>query len=374
MSELLVKFNSDKAVMKATCNHSGTVYTVTPFIEFPLPAYIEYDDLGNEEEYLSFKLEVIANEGVQIKTVEYYDGLGNSVPFEVNFDKTIATYANYNQYTISGNLLEVFMEYEGGEPPIHEVAGFNHLYLVDKSIIHDLTNEIYGKGTVDDSLEKYMLNVIELPFEINTDIIGEEKKIVLGKLEYKTVASELKNDDMILNLGVVNVPEKYSNTYDYVDTEIFIHLPFTNTIRLDATYVIGCQISIEYVVNLYNGSTTLIIKSSKLGGDVVFNDSFNIGRNIPMVNRINGDIVNQTTVDSIYNNLYKAYIEVVRNVPYNKGIFEEETTINGTLVNELGFIKVNNIDLKTSATYRERNAIKSILESGVIIRENKSND
>lgn len=258
-------------------------------------------------------------------------------------------------------------------PPANSdgVTGFNHLYLLDKTILKSISKERFfaeeGDNVID--LAQYILNIVELPFEIDDSLKGLETPITLGRHLLETKAIELLDDEISINLGEIYVPNKYNNVYDYVNTDVYLHLPFSEKIKLDVEYVINETVGIHYIIDLYSGETTINITSTKIGGNIFHSQKIKIGRNIPFI-RKSGDVTGDTTSNNGLNNkIYQPFIEVIRNKPYElDNPFNDDITVKTKLINEKGYVVVDNILLNTNASLDEKNRIIRTLQSGVYIQ------
>lgn len=261
-----------------------------------------------------------------------------------------------------------------GQPPT-KISGFNHLYLVDNEKLGSLTKErfIITSGepisTIVIDLGQFIINILELPFTIPSDVLGNDDNIILGNNKLKTIATYITVDELVLNLGSITVPSKYDNSLDYMDTDVKLHLPYHEPIDLDVEYVINHTIELEYIIDLYSGDSTINVKSSKTG-KVIETKKFKLGRDIPFATATDNKRVNSLSdMQGINNHVDTAFIEVIRNKPNALNRFSNTVEIEGNLINEQGFIIVNEIDLKTSATLQEKNSIIQLLKNGVVINE-----
>ena len=145
-------------------------------------------------------------------------------------------------------------------------------------------------------------------------------------------------------------------------------LPFFDKIYLNSEYVIGQSLYIDYIVNLYTGYVTMNIKSS-FTDEIIDSKNSLISANIPFMqgtNVIGGFNNNSKNVIS------KAYVEIVRNIPYNVNTpFGKNVIEYGKLIDYNGYIECDNIQLNSSATNREKSDIATLLGKGVYINENK---
>lgn len=309
----------------------------------------------------TYDAEIILDEGYTFKNGYTVDGIGQSEPI------TNTTFTLYVQiYGVEE--IHVITEYHVVEPPTPNVSGFNHLYLVDKETLKSLAGERFATGsnsTVD--LGTFIINVLELPFKLDDSLKGVESNIVLGHTLAKTKAVELINDELVIDFEPIHVANKYNNSYDYMNTEIRLHVPFSNTIDLDVNYVVGYDIHVKYIVDLYSGEGTINISSSKIN-KVIHSETVKIGRSIPFI-RHNNDVVNSISLKSGVNNeLLSPYIEVIRNIPYHDDVFTNEVITYGQLNNVKGYVTVNNIILNSGATQQEKNEIVNLLRNGVYIK------
>ena len=319
----------------------------------------------------TYNMSVYAKDGYLIQSAGFVNSDGVWTTLDISDDKKTATVLNYEldkNITISvKTIVEQPNPPEGGDG----VSGFNHLYLVDKSILTKLSKERFTLSSNDELLDLgiYIVNILELPFSIGDDIKGLETQITLGNVLVETKAVELLDDELILNIGKITVPSKYNNSYDYLNTNVYLHLPFVKTIELDVDYVIDQTITIQYLIDLFTGDASIVIRSTKLDNEIVYNENVRIGKDIPFVTntgKIQGDLQKLT---SLNNQLFTAFIEVIRNKPYDvNNRFNDETTIQTQLINESGFVTVNKIILNSNATLQEKNKIEDILRNGVYIK------
>ena len=254
-----------------------------------------------------------------------------------------------------------------GSTPEREVTGFNRLYKVDKTILKEISGKRFAGGGVD--LAEYFINILELPFSLDETNLGEEQQIQLGSETIDVLATEIIKDSVRIDLGTIHVPKKYNNSYDYTNTTINLHLPFADSINLELEYVLGYDISIMYILDLYSGDMTTNVSSSRID-KVIHSKTSKIGREIPFIRRLGGNVTNQITSPSgVINDVLAPYVEVVRNKPYDEtNIFKTNMKVYDTLSNMVGYVSVNNIILSTDATTGEKDMILNHLRNGVYIK------
>lgn len=330
----------------------------------------------NESYYLmsgTWTVTLTALQGFTIIEASYKNNHGDETLFNLNEDKTIAT-ADVDFSTQDTTHTINVITGSSGDIPVYEVSGFNHVYLVDNKKLRKIMDErlVIESGDpnrrVAYDLGDFIINVLELPFPVLDDLKNIEKNIVLGKSELSVTSMELLSDFMVLDLGNITVPKKYNNSYDYLNTVAKLHLPFIDSIDLELEYVIGHTINVKYVIDFYSGNVTLNITSDKVD-KVFYSNNFSIGRNIPFITSNNRKIGSISDLRGLNNGVFNAFIEVIRNKPYEMdNHFNNDITVQTKLINETGYVVVNNAIINTSASLEEKKRIISLLNSGVFIR------
>lgn len=281
--------------------------------------------------------------------------------FEDSTDKTTLTTSisdGYN-YVLNDEYIAV--------KKVEKIGEFTRLYNPVESELTELA-KVRFKNDVD--MGQYITALFKIPFEIPTDLITEEKRnIVLGTFDTNVTANGLTTYNMIVDVGTITIPEKYENVYDYIDTECILNLPYFDKIYLSNEFVIGQTVRIEYIIDLYSGNATCNIYSSFTGG-IVESTNGVICCNIPFVQKTNNSVVG--LISNINKNIIDtAYIEVIRNKPYNvETVFGAETIDFGIIRDYTGYIEVSDVVLNSSATNEEKNEITDLLKEGVTINEN----
>lgn len=318
-----------------------------------------------------YRWEIKPIEGYRIDSASMsgYDSSGNMVveEFIVSDDGQVAYLENTNKSRLDNCDTSPYT------PPTPKVTGFNHIFNPTSDELSSFTKERFyvlgDTGTVVD-LGQFIINIIELPFSLPDEVLGEKEGIILGNRRITTESIKVTTDLLEFDLGEIHVPLKYNNGYDFVNTSTFLHLPFCDTFEISSEYVIGETVGFKYRIDLYSGDLIVNVTTSKING-VVHSENSKVGRNIPFIQSVNDAkiIGSQSTNLGTDNNIYKPFIEVIRNVPYEmNNPFVESTTKISQLKNETGYVVVSNIDLETVATLVEIDYIKSILSQGVFIK------
>ena len=328
----------------------------------------------------TYELEIVADDGYMFdveRTV--IKQLSATLDIEYNHDFTIGVAMVTLTDQFATNTVDVdtyTLEYEEPEPepePEKDVLGFNYVYRVDKEILRSIAGERFevyvgdGRAEIID-LGEFILNVLELPFTISDDVLGEEKLVVLGNVTLETYATEILTDKLEVDLGTIDVPATYNNSYDYLNTTVTLHLPYVESIELEPDFVIGETVNVSYTINLYTGETTVNISSSK--NEIIISRQVQIGREIPFMKAQSHEMMFSSRGSfGIDNKITTAFIEVSRNVPYKiDNAFDDNVVDYVQLKDVDGYVTVNEIKLESSATFQEKQEIKNILRNGVVIK------
>lgn len=325
----------------------------------------------NGEEITDDKIVTItANTGYTFKGVYTYKNLDTLFinQFAKNEEQTILTIdyvETWNSYDIDLN------SYYGATKESELVNTFVNLYRVTNSEMKQLAvaRFVDSEGTTVDYGE-FITQLYVLPFEISRDIIGERDNIILGNYDSKVESTMLIDSKLYINGGLITVPNKYNNVYDYLNTTCTLRLPFFNPIILDVDNVIDKTISIQYIVDLYSGNCTVNISSS-FTGEIIHSETTNIVTQIPFIQKQNNSMVNQLS-NANKNLIDNAFIEIVRNIPYYANdIFGKATIVFDTVGSVTGYCEISDIQLITTATNEEKEEIETLLKNGVFIKESE---
>lgn len=254
------------------------------------------------------------------------------------------------------------------------VAGANNLYKITKADLKQINIDRFVTiGTNPPSTIDYgtnILGVINLPFNINPDLIQDPELIKLGTHETTVTAPKIVTDKLYLDLGNIAVPMP-ENSLGFTNATALIHLPYANSLKLDINEVLGQIINVEYVIDLYNGNSYVNIKSNK-SDSIIASSSVDLGVNIPYSSMLgnNNTVYNSNMSLGGDNHVKAPYIEIIQNIPIlGNGFFTAPITAESTLNSEKGYIQVENINLNVKATSNEKDMILTALRSGVIIND-----
>lgn len=375
------------------------VYTASTIVGWTIPqtvintvnnnaATMYIDDVeavANQVVESGSEIKVVADDGFKFEWVdeqagkssvelEYYDpilGITTRLQFPLDATETIASAIYGGEFddvspNVVINITTVVAPVDESDPAI------NNVYIVDADIVEQVNLQRFvplAEGGVDD-YGVYILSLLQLPFEVDPALVAGSNAIKLGNRSLTTVAPQMTVDKVALNLGEITIPEVEGNSLDYTNVQTILHLPYMGSIVVDHRQVIGETLGIEYIVDVYNGSATVNLTSTKVDGEVFHSVNFELGIDIPFISEGQGQQLHNNLNRPIGDNHIRTpFIELVKNdavLPY--GFFTIPIVDEGVLLNETGYVVVENIDLKVSAISNEKEAIIRALSSGVIIK------
>lgn len=253
---------------------------------------------------------------------------------------------------------------------VETTGGFTNIYKADYTNLLKFSNEVIVKitggqgGSVQSyDVTPYINNLIMLPFNVPT---GEKSTIVAGNEAFTTQLPTVDNNYLSVDLGKIKVDEQYKNGFDYYQVKTRLMLPYTNMIELDPKHVINQTVSIQYIVNVVNGDTTINLSNND---DLFYSNQVNLASEIPFISSATKGsqytVINQ--LKTVFRNSIKqAYIIIEQPTPVLNSDFYP-TNEKGTLKGYTGNVKaslLNNMDINSN----ELNALQNILETGVKIK------
>lgn len=241
--------------------------------------------------------------------------------------------------------------------------GYEHNYLVTDTELNSLSNtNIWNYlgdagGTTMYNVSQYIDNLIELPFSVNTTVTVNA--ISVGKIHTKVVSHETKSRLITLDLGVINIPGKYNNAYDYQTQTIKLYVPFVPPITIEPANAINQTIHIVYKVDISNGNLTINLYNDNI---LFFTGTNNIASQIPFLNAVKNTIINHNTHFND-NDIRQPYVVITRETPILNSDYYP-TSERGFIKSYNGNIKVrllNNMNIPND----ELSKLTNQLESGV---------
>lgn len=253
---------------------------------------------------------------------------------------------------------------------VENTGGFTNIYKADYTNLLKFSNEVIvkitggtGGGVQSYDVTPYINNLIMLPFNVPT---GEKSTIVAGNETFTTQLPTVDNNYLTVDLGKIKVDEQYKNGFDYYQVKTRLMLPYTKMIELDPKHVINQTVSIQYIVNVVNGDTTINLSNN---ADLFYSNQVNLASEIPFISSATKGsqytVINQ--LKTVFRNSIKqAYIIIEQPTPVLNSDFYP-TNEKGTLKGYTGNVKaslLNNMDINSN----ELNALQNLLETGVKIK------
>lgn len=340
------------------------------------PQAIE-DDYGKTRYYLDPKHTTVtlqANDGYTFES----DG---SLTYHLNLldQETLtikATHTNTATVTLPPNIdwsaQNVFMLTMGAVKSeiVETTGGFTNIYKADYTNLLKFSNEVIvritggtGGGVQSYDVTPYINNLIMIPFNVPT---GEKSTIVAGNETFTTQLPTVDDNYLTVDLGKIKVDEQYKNGFDYYQVKTRLMLPYTNMIELDPKHVINQTVSIQYIVNVVNGDTTINLSN---GDDIFYSNQVNLASEIPFISSATKGsqytVINQ--LKTVFrNSIRQAYIIIEQPTPVLNSDFYP-TNEKGTLKGYTGNVKaslLNNMDINNN----DLDALQNLLETGVKIK------
>lgn len=267
------------------------------------------------------------------------------------------------------NLISLVVEVIGGTST---VAPFNRLHLLDAAKVRELSAVAMQPVPVFSSTEShylvdrsiYIINLLSIPFKIPDEYVGDDLSVKLGDYDTSIVAPVVITDSLTIPLGTIDMANLGSSVLDYKDVEYELILPFIqNTITLSADLVVGKLVSVDYVLDGYDGAVTVNVYNG--GEEPIYSIASSVGRDIPIktTKTIEGSLGSANGID---NEVLTAYIRITR-PELAEGVFNNLVMVSGLIGESSGFIQVDEISLKTGVSLQERLNIVSLLKGGIYI-------
>ena len=261
-------------------------------------------------------------------------------------------------------------EITGEEPDFSPANVFALIYSPTPEQLESLSRDRYitlgSTGYIEYlDMGKYFHNLYSTPFDLSEHRLPTATNVLVGGRSLDTKACLMESSVVEIDLGTIEVPPKYNNAYDYVNTACYLHVPFMNSVELDVARVIGKVVHAEYVLDLYSGKATLNIYSDGL---IMNSIEVNLGLKIPFYQHLTDTITWQTTSNMLLSTVTTPYIEVVRNIPYDEtGVYGFNRIESGVIGDYTGFVVVSSVQLTTNATRVEQREIERLLAGGVYL-------
>lgn len=308
--------------------------------------------------------------GFLIESASHRSGTGSVVKYEILENGKLAQILmNRNLYNFKPTI-NTIIDPNAQTPTI---KGLNSIYAMKSDDdFRTLASKKYSSYRPDDDTiyNDYFIGAIRLPFAISDDFVIGENEIMLKTVNTEITAKRLASDLYVWELGEITTPKEHDNLLDFINTECILHLPLIEPLKIDNAYCVGETLKIRYAINLYNGLSSVLVESSKIGG-VCLEKNVDLNIKIPYATEHSPQENSPYNVRfGVMNEVKTPYLEILQNkANLPNGAFTIPITDEKPLTDERGFIKVNEIELQCLATDSELAKIKSLLNAGVFIHD-----
>lgn len=248
--------------------------------------------------------------------------------------------------------------------------GIVSVFKVNTEIMRNVMRKRFYNGTLTDlqntDLAQFITSLKWCYINVESII---ESNIILGFADTLVKAPLILDDDVELDLGTFTINGIYGTNLDINLIEsIKVSLPFINDVELPNT-CINKSIHIKYIVNVITGNCKAFIYDVIDNADVLIASyDGNLSIDVPYIFKTGVDraAVNNNGI-STNSNLY--------NVPPKIIVSEYEKTGDNIFItdkysqikNEVGYFRVDKVDLKSNCLSSEKSMIENLLKNGVYI-------
>lgn len=241
------------------------------------------------------------------------------------------------------------------------------------------------------------------------------KNIKLGYYDTGVGAKEVVGNLAYCNCGSVNVDEYFKNAFDYNNVKIRLYLPFVGFVPLDVDDVMRSTVGIKYTSDLFTGETMVevnVLRDAKR--NMLYTYNCNTSLDLPLTSGTYASIISGSlsmaggvvagfaaggvaggiiggvskagTINAIHGDINrggrlsgnggaacikKPFIVIERPqiaLPDDyTDVLGFPALVKGSIRDTDGFVRVKEIDLKTSATAEEQREIEQLLREGVYV-------
>lgn len=253
-------------------------------------------------------------------------------------------------------------------------GGFTNIYKADYTSLLKFSHEYIIETSNGEAgpilsydITPYVNNLIMLPFDVPS---GEPSSIVVGNETFDTKLPTVDSNYLTVDLGKISVDEQYKNGFDYYQVKTRLMLPYTNMIDLDPKHVINKTVSIQYIVNVINGDTTINL----FNDDLFYSNQINLASEIPLMSSATKGsqyaVINQ--LKTVFrNDINQAYIIIEQPTPILNSDYYP-TNEKGLLKSYNGNVKatlLNNLPIDVN----DNVSLQNLLQQGVKINGTQNN-
>ena len=297
--------------------------------------------------------------------------------FNLTYSQAIALYPNVQEnIQFVGKVFDLMSGVPNAEFPMCYVYNptYAQLEKVAKARYNTPSSGTTQQGTTID-LSKYIIKVYKTYVDFEVD--KNQSDVILGNID-SNVLSNVILKHPVIDCGTVTLTEEQENVLDYSPfAKLEIYLPFIGTKELDIDVIRGKEIQLIYKVNVMSGKCLAVLQYNDIP---LYQFDGTIGEDIPFATNtesvdfgsIRAGSDNPLSMGTNY-----AYYILTTNKGYapDKDIDGLAQYESGVIGDYTGYVRINNVELETSATDDEKKKIENLLKVGVIIEQAQpSND
>ena len=291
--------------------------------------------------------------------------------FNLTYSQAIALYPNVQEnIQFVGKVFDLMSGVPNAEFPMCYVYNptYAQLEKVAKARYNTPSSGTTQQGTTID-LSKYIIKVYKTYVDFEVD--KNQSDVILGSVD-SNVLSDVILKHPVIDCGTVTLTEEQENVLDYSPfAKLEIYLPFIGTKELDIDVIRGKEIQLIYKVNVMSGKCLAVLQYNDIP---LYQFDGTIGEDIPFAT--NTDSVDFGSIRAGSDNPLSmgtnyAYYILTTNKGYapDKDIDGLAQYESGVIGDYRGYVRINNVELETSATDDEKKKIENLLKVGVIIEQ-----
>ena len=290
--------------------------------------------------------------------------------FNLTYSQAIALYPNVQEnIQFVGKVFDLMSGVPNAEFPMCYVYNptYAQLEKVAKARYNTPSSGTQPSTTID--LSKYIIKVYKTYVDFEVD--KNQSDVILGSID-SNVLSDVILKHPVIDCGTVTLTEEQENVLDYSPfAKLEIYLPFIGTKELDIDVIRGKEIQLVYKVNVMSGKCLAVLQYNDIP---LYQFDGTIGEDIPFAT--NTDSVDFGSIRAGSDNPLSmgtnyAYYILTTNKGYapDKDIDGLAQYESGVIGDYRGYVRINNVELETSATDDEKKKIENLLKVGVIIEQ-----
>lgn len=290
--------------------------------------------------------------------------------FNLTYSQAIALYPNVQEnIQFVGKVFNLMSGVPNAEFPMCYVYNptYAQLEKVAKARYNTPSSGTQPGTPID--LSKYIIKVYKTYVDFEVD--KNPSDVILGSID-SNVLSDVILKHPVIDCGTVTLTEEQENVLDYSPfAKLEIYLPFIGTKELDIDVIRGKEIQLIYKVNVMSGKCLAVLQYNDIP---LYQFDGTIGEDIPFAT--NTDSVDFGSIRAGSDNPLSmgtnyAYYILTTNKGYapDKDIDGLAQYESGVIGDYTGYVRINNVELETSATDDEKKKIENLLKVGVIIEQ-----